>query len=432
MSDGRRRLVDAVLTAGGKVNGIALDARDSGVAQFAGRLQRSGVGDGDLVLLAHLPPDAVLFAAVACWSLGAAPWISPRALDGAPPDEPSFIVRRNVEVERCEGTAGPAPESLAVVHETSGSTGEPKPARRSVDSIHAEQVGYRDGLSLREHDRVRVPLPVAHSLGWGVALSSLLSGCDVDVRPFSTPSSVAADLDHGHADTVALTPALARLLVATRRRGERSPRAVLVGAGHVSAELEAEFSRRFGAPITRGYGATETGGIFIGPVGIGRPIPAVEIVSPAIGSRGELVVATSTPVLGYLQEDVRRSTRWNMRDVVERDASGQVWFIERAPGAVRANGRFVDTGGVQAALGELEGVDEVTVVVLPRAGQPEFDDVFAVVGGRQVNREAVDRVVRAAASRGLVPRARIYDRLPRTELGKLDREALADWIRRDG
>ena len=270
MSDGRRGLADAVLAAGGTVRGTDLGAGSG----HADPLRQAGVGAGDLVLLAGLDSDALLAAAIACWSLGAVPWISPRTLEAeAPPDDASFVVTRDGAVERGKATAGPVDELLAVVHETSGSTAAPKPTLRSVDSVRTEHLGYRMGLDLAAADTVRVPLRVAHSLGWGVAVSALLSGCRVDVRPFASPSRVAADLDQGSATVVALTPSLARLLVGTSRRGERSPRAALVGAGAVSAELDRAFAQRFGVPITRGYGSTETGGIFIGPDGLGRPIP---------------------------------------------------------------------------------------------------------------------------------------------------------------
>ena len=121
-----------------------------------------------------------------------------------------------------------------------------------------------------------------------------------------------------------------------------------------------------------------------------------------------------------------------MRDVVERDASGQVWFVARAPGAVRANGKLVAVDAVHATLAELDGVDEVVFVTMPRAGQPEFEDVFVVVAGHQVDHQAVQDTVRAARVPGLVLRVRVLDRLPRTDMGKLDRQALTDWIGHDG
>ncbi|MER7736456.1 fatty acid--CoA ligase family protein [Streptomyces erythrochromogenes] len=431
MPDGLRRLADAVIGSGGRLNeAVPRDTRKR-IAQCAARYGQAGVSDGDLVLLAGLAPDDVLEAAVACWSVGAAVWVTPRKLNEVRVDHASFVVTAGLVVERC-GKASGAHDDVAVVHETSGSTGQPKLARRSVDSVFAEHIGYREGLSLDTDDTVRVPVSVEHSFGFGVALSALLSGCRVDVRPLTTPTIVATDLDRGRATKVALSPALMRLLTRTVRRGASRPRAVLVGAGPVSHALDSECLARFGVAITRGYGSSETGGIFIGAKGIGRPIRSVEILLPEVGSRGELVVRTPFPVLGYMHEEVGQSSVWHTGDLVERDASGQVSFVERKPGAVRANGRFVDVGPVQTALSAIKGVEDVTFAVVPRPGQSEFEDIYAVVVGRQVCPDTVEKTIRANTHVGFTPRVRIFEELPRTGLGKLDRAALVEWIRRDG
>ncbi|MFE7524855.1 class I adenylate-forming enzyme family protein [Kitasatospora sp. NPDC057542] len=398
--------------------------------------QRAGVGDGDLVLLTGLAQDSMLAVVVACWSIGAAVRVTPRAREAVRADGATFVATAERAVEptatRQREPAGPVPEALALVHETSGSTGEPKLARRSVDSLLAEHAGYREGLRLDAADTVRIPVPVAHSFGSGVAFSALLSGCRLDVRPFSTPAGVAADLDRGPATKLAVTPALLSLLTRTARRGDNRPQAILAGAGLVPDSLDTECVTRFGVPVTRGYGSSETGGILIGPRGLGRPIPSVDIVRPEVGGRGELVIRTRTPVLGHAHEPVRTSLRWETGDIVERDASGQVRFVERKPGALRANGTFLDTGPVQAALNAVEGVDEVAFVVLPRAGRAEFEDVFAVVAGSRIDRDSVERALRSATTDGFAPRLRIFDKLPRTGLGKLDRTALTERIKNDG
>ncbi|MFI6015593.1 AMP-binding protein [Streptomyces sp. NPDC051243] len=439
MSEARRRLAEAVLSSGGRLDEALPEATAARIARCAEQYRQAGVTNGDLVVLTGLAPDTLLVAAAACWSVGAAAWVTPREREVVEADNASFVVTpaagertAEVDVERCGGAGIRVPATLALVHETSGSTGEPKLARRSVDSLLAEHVGYREGLGLDAEDTVRIPVPVTHSFGSGVALAALLSGCRADLRPFTTTANVAVDLDGGHATKLAVTPALLRLLTRSRRRGDSKPQAILVGAGSVSDELDAACVARFGVPVTRGYGSSETGGILIGPRGLGLPIPSVGIVGPEPGARGELVIRTATPVLGYAHEPERESLLWRTGDVVERDASGQAWFVERGPGALRANGKFIDVGPVQAALGEVEGVTEVAFAVLPRAGDAEFEDVFALVAGPTAAREALERALRAAAPQGFLPRLRIFAELPRTDIGKLDRSTLREWIERHG
>ncbi|MER7536065.1 AMP-binding protein [Streptomyces sp. NPDC097704] len=433
MSEARRGLAEAVLSSGGRIGEALPEATASRVARCAEQYRKAGVTDGDLLVFSGLAPETLLAAVVACWNAGAAAWVTPRAPETFTAHGASFTVTpgpaEEITVARLATAAPPVPAGLGLLHETSGSTGEPRLARRSVESLRAEHVGYRGGMGLGAEDTVRIPVPVAHSFGSGVALAALLSGCRVDARPFTTASAVARDLDGGGSGKLAITPALLRLLTKTRRTGDSRPRAVLVGAGTVSDELDAACVARFGVPITRGYGSSETGGMFIGSRGLGQPIPSVGIVGPDPGSRGELVVRTATPVWGYAHEPVRDSPLWRTGDVVERDASGQVWFVGREPGAVRANGKFVDVSPVRTAVGEVEGVEEVEFLVLPRAGDAEFEDVYAVVAGRPPSRETVEDALYASVPPGFAPRLRIFAEFPRTAIGKLDRTALTEWIR---
>ncbi|MFD3531413.1 AMP-binding protein [Streptomyces sp. NPDC058664] len=433
MSEARRGLAEAVLSSGGRIGEALPEATANRITRCAEQYRKAGVTDGDLLVFSGLASETLLAAVVACWNTGAAAWVTPREPETFVAHGASFTVTpgsaEEITVARRATAAMPVPAGLGLLHETSGSTGEPKLARRSVESMRAEHVGYRGGVGLGAEDAVRIPVPVAHSFGSGVALAALLSGCRVDARPFTTASGVARDLDRGKSTKLAVTPALLRLLTKTRRTGDSRPRAVLVGAGTVSDELDAACAARFGVPITRGYGSSETGGMFIGSRGLGQPIPAVGIVAPDPGSRGELLVRTATPVWGYAHEPVRDSLLWRTGDIVERDASGQVWFVERGSGAVRANGKFVDVSPIRAAVGEVEGVEEVEFLVLPRAGDAEFEDVYAVVSGRPPSRETVEDALYASAPPGVAPRLRIFAEFPRTAVGKLDRTALTERIR---
>ncbi|MFJ3878465.1 AMP-binding protein [Streptomyces sp. NPDC090077] len=432
MSEARRGLAEAVLSSGGRIGGVLAEETASRIARYADQYGKAGVTDGDLLVFSGLRPETLLAAVVACWYAGAAAWVTPREPAALGAHGASFTVTpgpaEEITVDRHAAATVPVPSGLGLLHETSGSTAEPKLARRSVESIRAEHVGYRRGLGLEAEDTVRIPVPPAHSFGSGVALAALLSGCRVDARPFTTASGTAQDLDRGGCTTLAVTPAVLRLLTKTRRRGDCGPRAVLVGAGPVSDELDAACAARFGVPVTRGYGSSETGGMFIGSRGLGQPIPAVAIAGPEPGTRGELVVRTATPVWGYAHEPVRDSPLWRTGDVVERDASGQVWFVGREQGAVRANGRFVDVSSIRAALAGAAGVEEVEFLVLPRAGEAEFEDLYVAVSGRPPSRESVENALHAGAPPGVAPRLRIFPEFPRNTIGKLDRTTLTEWI----
>lgn len=431
MSDKRMALAESLIASGAEIVGRYTAPLQTRLERGVRALRTANVGERDIVRIECLDEDERLVQAISCWAVAAVPWLFLGAESQVTGDAATVILSDYQEPVRCGRRAEEINPELAVLHETSGSTGPGRLVRRSVDSVRAEHIGYREGLFLSPSDTIRVPVSVSHSFGWGIALSAMFSGSHVDVRPFAKPSSVAADLDEGRANKIALTPAGARLLVSTVRRGTGKVSAALIGAGPVSDELDSAFERRFGTRVTRGYGSTETGGIFIGKKGLGQPIRGVRVLSPEQGSEGELVIQTDSPVLGYESEALRSSCDWNTRDVVRHDNSGQIWFRGRTGTGVRASGRFVNTEPMRASLAELEGVDNVTFAVIPRSAQPEMDDIFVVVAGGCLDRRAVERVVKSETSRRFVPHVKFVDRLPLNGIGKLDRNALTDWISRD-
>lgn len=352
-----------------------------------------------------------LVDALACWRLDAVAWMSP----GDATDPP----------------ARPVPTQAAVLQETSGSTGRGRLVARSADSLLVEAAGYAAGLDLRAGERVRVPVPVVHSFGWGVALAALLADCVVDARPLARPAGVTADVDSGACSVLALTPASASLLVETPRTGPARPRVLLIGAGVVSPGLAQAVRERFGVEATRGYGSTETGGTFLGETGIGSPVAGVEVVAPAPGATGELVLRLAAPPLGYVDDPHDPAALWRTGDVVERAGSGPFRFAARRSGPVRVNGRFVEVEPFVVAAKAVAGVDDVVVLVAPHPARPGVEVLTLVTEAPGADRGEVRRAVADLGGRHVVPRVRVVDRLPRTALGKVDRAALEQLVADD-
>ncbi|MEW2176209.1 AMP-binding protein [Streptomyces sp. NPDC005406] len=431
MSSGRPELARRILSQGVRVNDEALDAPGSSLQPLVDRLRSAGVGPGDVVVLNGLTGRALVTAAVAAWRLDAVPLPVPEA--GEPPlgatrgacrvTEDLTVVPRTGE----QGDLGLA--TTAVLHLSSGSTDRPKATRRGVASLLCEAEGYRIGLALTPGDRVAVPVPLVHSFGWGVAMSTMLAGADIEVTPFVRAGTLARRLDSGEVSVLALTPPLARLLTGARRQGEFQPRAVMAGAGRIGDDLDAAFRERFGVPLLRGYGCSETGGTFFGDRGMGRPVSGVDILHPPPGARGELVLRLPAPVEGYLCDPVQPTREWRSGDIVRHGTDGSVHFVQRVRGPLRLNGRFVRTDGITKSLQAVTGVRDVFLLVLPRTDSPEIEDFHAVVEGNPAGTDLVAAL--AEHSDGSpVPRVLVCREMPRTVVGKPDRNALTDLVRK--
>ncbi|GAA3856443.1 AMP-binding protein [Streptomyces sedi] len=423
----RPELAELVLEGRSRVDGGALGPHVVGAAEAA--LRRAGVRPGAIVLLTGLDAVEALGGMVAAWRLDAVPLVAPatRRL----PREAHGVCRLGPSAQALPATdAAPVAglERTAVLMPTSGSTGEPKLVRRGVASVLAEAEGYREHLALTSADRVAVPVPLTHSYGWGVAMSALLTGCALDTTPPARARTLARLMDTGAVSVVALTAALARLLVEVRRDGARRVRLALVGAGGVSDALDTAFAARFGRRLHRGYGSTETGGVFLGREGIGRPVAGVRVRRPARGATGELVLETPAPVEGVLGAEP--TGLWHTGDLVRRDPDGVCHHLERLRPGLRLNDRFVDTAELTGALGALRGVTDVQPLVLPRSGTPEFEDLYVVVESLSpLGEDDWERVMSALPESLPRPCVLRCEALPRDVLGKLDRDALVTWIR---
>lgn len=430
----RRELALRILEHRPRVNGEPLDERSADLRRMISTVREAGVGRDDLVALGGLAGRDFVIAVLALWYSEAIP-VPDASRDAATAGARSaWLIHGDLTIRRLRAECEPGPATTAVVHTTSGSTGQPKFVRRGTASVLLEASGYRERLGLATGDRVAVPIPLAHSLGWGALTTALLSGCDVDVTPLVRPSFLARAIDSGSASVVVMTPPIARLLVDTRRTGTASPRVALVGAGPVSDGLDLSFRIRFGRALLRGYGSTETGGTFVGNTGIGTPLSGVRIASPPCGSEGELVLDLAAPVEGYLDAESPAGV-WNTRDVVRHNDDGTVHFLERAAGGLRLNGRFVDTRAVRDAMTSLPGVTDVHLLAVARPDDPEIQDFYAFVAGAA----STDRVLGRLAERAPgepIPRVVRCEHIPRTMIGKPDRAAMIELIRegesRDG
>ncbi|MER7842069.1 AMP-binding protein [Streptomyces sp. NPDC096040] len=434
-SQGRQDLVTRILAHGVHVDGEHINAAGSSYHLLRDRLEQAGVQPGNIVVLRGLQGRDLVVATMAIWQLDAVPLPVPSQ---EPPQDNEAV---QTCLDACQVTetlavlpAAPGRRAIrldttAVLHLSSGSTDHPKIARRGVASVQQDAEGYRTGLGLVPGDRVAIPVPLVHSFGWGVTMGALLSGCDVDVTPFVRASTLARKTDSGTVSVLAVTPPVARLLVETRQHGESGPRAAMAGAGPVPDDLDEAFRKRFGIPLLRGYGSTETGGTFFGDRGMGRPVPGVDIVAPSPGERGELILQSSAPVEGYFGDEHAPLAQWPTGDIVRHDTDGCVHFEERARGPLRLNGRFIRANVTEHILRTVPGVTDVFLLILPRSDSPETEDFYAVVEGDASEENLLASLARSPADVP-VPRVVVCERFPLTTLGKRDRGALIETIRK--
>jgi O-succinylbenzoic acid--CoA ligase len=329
-------------------------------------------------------------------------------------------------------TPAPAtvPQRVALVVETSGSTGTGKRVALSSEALLAGAAAADAALG--------------GPGGWVLALPThYIAGLNVLTRSI-TAGTVPVVVAPGHFDAGAFADAADRLVTgpgAPRRYtslvpvqlarvlgDERATRAlagfdaVLVGGQATPAPLR-DRARAAGVRIVTTYGASETSG---GCVYDGVPFGTVrtELVD------GELFLSGPMLAEGYLDDPDRTAATFTERD-------GHRWYrtgdaAEVVDGVVRVLGRLDDvviSGGEKVPLGAVErivrGLDGQEGAVVTRRASGEWGEVPVVVTDRPLDLDVVRAAVGDALGRAARPAdVVVVERLPMLATGKPDRRAI--------
>lgn len=382
-----------------------------------------------------------------------------------------LVVRDAAELSRGKGAraippmpASPAPDDVAALFYTSGTTGAPKGAElthRALVGQVAAAVVWPTGL---RRDEVVMSLPVAHIMGFVALMGPAMAGVPVYFLDRFSPTRVLAVIEERRATAFIGVPAMYRTLLeaGAAERDLSSVRLWMSGADVMPADLARRF-KSFGASATlpvvgavgeaafvEGYGMVEVGGSVatkvsppLLPVGLGDSLGiampgwsmrvADEDGRPvAPGRVGELWLRGPGVLRGYWGDpDATRATvtddGWlRTGDLVRSGPFGTVLFHGRAKSVIKSGGYSVYPLEVEADLEEHPDVVEAAVVGRPDDTLGEVP-VAAVrlrpgaeVTGDELTVWAGVRMAAYKAPRQVV----VVEELPRTGTRKVQRDRL--------
>jgi fatty-acyl-CoA synthase len=404
-----------------------------------------------LAMLQRLCPDADLRRASERWKDLRHLVCVGRA---APAATVSFdaLWKRAANVNRTEWPAI-SPDDPAVIQYTSGTTGRPKGAVLTHNSVaeDAHWVGTRIGI--REGDRLFSPLPFFHIAGITLAILVCVThrATVVSARSF-VPDEALAMMESerceliGALETICIdllnSPRLATSRLALRGGYAPGPRGI---AQRMRDELGATH-------IINIFGLSEASPTCAAPTWcdppevrtdtVGRPLPGVEIrlVDPVSGcecppgSTGEIQVRGFNVMLGYYRDpeqtrQVLDDDGWlRSGDLGCLGADGNLRIVGRRKEIIRSGGENFSPVEVEELLRTHPAVAQAAIAPVPDARWGEAAWAFVQLRrGMNVDERTILEFCRTHLAAFKLPRRVIFvDQLPLTASGKVQKVKLVE------
>lgn len=305
----------------------------------------------------------------------------------------------------------PADSTIAIVF-TSGSTGEPQPHLKTwgIYSESARLIGQSLGIAHCSSHGMIATVPPQHM--YGLELSVLMPLCWggrlYDGKPFF-PADVADALAHAESPRfLVTTPVHMRACVESAVEFP-AIEGLVSATAPLSAELAMAAEQRFGCPVQEIYGCSEAGSL-------ARRRPAEGDVWQCFPG---VCVAPGLVEANYLPYPVP------IQDVVETLDQGRFRLLGRQSDLVNIAGKRTSLGALNHALLDIRGVSDAAFFL---ADDSQVRLMAAVVAPG-LSREYIVRELQARIDPVFLPRPLyLVDRLPRSDTGKLTRQALAQLV----
>jgi acetyl-CoA synthetase len=355
------------------------------------------------------------------------------------------------------------PESMSLLHFTSGTTGRPKGAMHVHAAVLAHMVTGRYALDLHDDDVFWCTADPGWVTGtsYGVIAPLCCGVTSVVAEEEFDAQAWYSVLERERVSVWYTAPTAIRMMMklgAEAARAHRMP--ALRFMASVGEPLNPEGVvwgiEAFGRPFHDNWWQTETGGIMIAnfvaldikPGSMGRPLPGITaaIVRRVEGGGvepvndpmvdGELALKAPWPSMmrGYLHEEARYrkcfAGDWYLTgDLARRDADGYFWFVGRADDVIKSAGHLIGPFEVESVLMEHPAVVEAGVIGKPDPVIGEVVKAFVALRPGFQPDEALRRELLGHARKrlGAVVAPKEIDfraNLPKTRSGKIMRRLL--------
>jgi long-chain acyl-CoA synthetase len=361
-----------------------------------------------------------------------------------------------------------APEDVAVLIYTGGTTGVPKGAQLTHRNLVSNATALNVWAKSREAEDVMLAvMPYFHAYGLTAGMNTCIANAATIVQ-IPNPRDMVHVLKSIERHRVTYYPGVPTMFVGFINFPDRdkydvsSLRFAVSAAAPLPPEVQAQFETLSGGRMVEAYGLTETSpAASMDPIdsprahSIGVPLPdtALKIVDADTGTRelpvgevGEIIIKGPQVMKGYWRMPTETANALRVGpdgqpgwffsgDIGNMDEDGYFHIVDRKKDIIIAGGYNIYPADVEAALFEHPKVREAAVVGVPHPRRGETAKAFIVLKeGETATQEEIVAFCRERLAAYKMPRiVEFRADLPKSIIGKVLRRTLREEeVRRAG
>jgi acyl-CoA synthetase (AMP-forming)/AMP-acid ligase II len=353
-----------------------------------------------------------------------------------------------------------APDDLAVLHYTSGTSGKLKAAMQTFENRLAAIRKFMMAPAILPGKDVRIALvgPITHATGMLLMPILFVGGCSIILDRFEVEQYLDT-IQREKITHIFLVPTMINMILNHPKAQDydlSSLKRVLYGAAPMSIARIRQAFEFFGPILVQGYGLGETTSIVtfltaeehIRGIGdnsgilasCGRPVFDTEVkvvdekgVAVSSGEIGEIIIRGPDVMQGYWKEpELTRETLvdgWiHTGDMASVDQEGFIYIIDRKKDMIISGGFNVYPSEVEQSLYNHPSIYEVCVVGVPDEKWGEAVKAVVVLkeGGSATSEELIEHCSQSLATYKKPKTVDFVDELPKNPHGKIVRRLVQE------
>lgn len=380
--------------------------------------------------------------------------------DVVPAGQGIVAFRQMLGAQRLERAPAVAPEDVAVLQYTGGTTGVPKAATLTHRNLVSNCLQCRSWLTdVKEgQERILSVVPFFHVFGMTVCMNLSVAIGATNIMLLMRLFDVKTVVEAVPRYRPTIFPGVPAMYMAINQLRDvekydlKSIRACVSGSAPLPAEVQRRFEELTGGRITEGFGMSEASPLThanpvygtrkVGSIGVPVPSTDARIVDVETGTRdldideaGEMVVRGPQVMTGYWNNpgetaQTLRNGWLHTGDIARMDADGYFFIEDRKKDMVIIGGFKVFPREIEEVLYRHPRVKEAAVVGIKHRirGEVLVAHVVPRNGGdeRALKRELRDYCAQQLSTYKVPRRFEIVPEIPKTFLGKALRREIRD------